>query len=226
MTVEFKRFTHKMRRFCEEYIIDYNATQAAIRAGYSAGKRNTSASTVGCALLRNKEAQEYIEFLQGSQFIRTSLTADRVLQQYSRLAFADIKSYYITQYVLTMPFHKGGDDRVYKRLQRKKKRLLLKYGNVLTDKAYSELPERYKGYYSSEETLKPIHDLTDDQRASIAGITYDRSGRAILKLAGKETSLDALAKYLGLYEKDNKQKAISVNVENRGLDDFYAKEGE
>lgn len=50
------KLTAKQQRFCDEYLIDLNATQAAIRAGYS--KRTAAASAA--RLLRNVKVQEYI----------------------------------------------------------------------------------------------------------------------------------------------------------------------
>ena len=48
--------TTKQKRFCQEYLIDLNATQAAIRAGYS----EKSAYTVGQRMLKNVEVKKYI----------------------------------------------------------------------------------------------------------------------------------------------------------------------
>lgn len=48
--------TEKQRRFCDEYLIDLNATQAAIRAGYS----EKSAYTVGQKLTKKDEVKTYI----------------------------------------------------------------------------------------------------------------------------------------------------------------------
>lgn len=48
--------TERQKRFCDEYLIDLNATQAAIRAGYS--KR--SASSIGDRILRNDDVRSYI----------------------------------------------------------------------------------------------------------------------------------------------------------------------
>lgn len=49
--------TKKQQRFCEEYLIDLNATQAAIRAGYSA----KTAYSLGNELLKKPEIKKYIE---------------------------------------------------------------------------------------------------------------------------------------------------------------------
>lgn len=49
--------TAKQRRFCDEYLIDLNATQAAIRAGYS----QKTARAIGCENLMKPDIKEYIE---------------------------------------------------------------------------------------------------------------------------------------------------------------------
>lgn len=49
--------TAKQNRFCNEYLIDCNATQAAIRAGYSA----KTAYSVGQRMLKNVEVKKYID---------------------------------------------------------------------------------------------------------------------------------------------------------------------
>lgn len=51
------RMTAKQKRFCDEYLIDLNATQAAIRSGYSVKYANTNASK----LLQNTTVKEYID---------------------------------------------------------------------------------------------------------------------------------------------------------------------
>ena len=51
------KMTAKQRRFCDEYLIDLNATQAAIRAGYS----KKTAYAIGVENLKKPELQKYIE---------------------------------------------------------------------------------------------------------------------------------------------------------------------
>lgn len=62
--------TAKQKRFCDEYLVDLNATQAAIRAGYSDG----SAYSTGHRMLKNAEVQNYIKgkdsINNGIQFIQ------------------------------------------------------------------------------------------------------------------------------------------------------------
>lgn len=52
-----KKLTAKQKRFCDEYLIDLNATQAAIRAGYS----EKTAYSIGQENLKKPEISEYIE---------------------------------------------------------------------------------------------------------------------------------------------------------------------
>ncbi len=75
----------RQRQFCREYVIDYNATQAALRAGYS--KKTSYAQ--GHALLKLPEIQKVIDSLKLKHAENTGVTAERVLKELERLAFAD-----------------------------------------------------------------------------------------------------------------------------------------
>ncbi len=75
----------KQKRFCEEYLIDLNATQAAIRAGYSV----RSAGSIGNELLQKPEIRAYIETEMAERSKRTGITADRVLQELGKVAFVN-----------------------------------------------------------------------------------------------------------------------------------------
>ena len=77
--------TAKQNRFCEEYMIDLNATQAAIRAGYSVKTANEQ----GSRLLANVSVQREIERLKAERSRRTGITSDRVLQELAKIAFVD-----------------------------------------------------------------------------------------------------------------------------------------
>lgn len=82
------KLTEKQKRFCEEYLIDLNATQAYIRAGYSV-KKIVTAEQNSSKLLRNTKVMEYIEKLRTEQSERTKITADRVLEELAAIAFSD-----------------------------------------------------------------------------------------------------------------------------------------
>ena len=77
--------TEKQQRFVEEYLVDLNATEAAKRAGYS----EKTAYSIGFENLRKPEIQEEIQAMREEQAKRTGVTADRVIQEYARIAFFD-----------------------------------------------------------------------------------------------------------------------------------------
>ncbi len=67
----------KQERFCQEYIIDLNATQAAIRAGYSKKTANANVTR----LMVNDGIQDRIAELTAKQNKRTEIDADFVLKE-------------------------------------------------------------------------------------------------------------------------------------------------
>lgn len=75
----------QQERFCLEYMKDYNATNAYIRAGYSAEGAGQSASR----LLKNAKVKGRLDQLKAEVSGRTGVTIDRVIEQYAKLAFAD-----------------------------------------------------------------------------------------------------------------------------------------
>jgi len=72
-------------RFVDEFMIDRNATQAAIRAGYSA----KTAGAAGYRLLRTAHICAEINRRSAEQSQRLRITADRVMQEYEALALLD-----------------------------------------------------------------------------------------------------------------------------------------
>lgn len=77
--------TPKQSAFVREYLVDLNATQAAIRAGYSA----RSASTEGERLLRNAEIAAAVQRGMDKRADKVGITAERVLREIEKLAFFD-----------------------------------------------------------------------------------------------------------------------------------------
>ncbi|VTS00552.1 terminase small subunit [Tuwongella immobilis] len=77
--------TPKQERFCQEYIVDLNASAAARRAGYS----HRTAGSIGEELLRKPEISARIRELKDEQARRTQITADQVLAELARIAYLD-----------------------------------------------------------------------------------------------------------------------------------------
>ena len=76
-------------RFVVEYLVDLNATQAAIRAGYSPH----TAKQQGSRLLTDVDVSRAIAGGQRELAERHNVDADRVLTEYARIAFSDITDY-------------------------------------------------------------------------------------------------------------------------------------
>ena len=77
--------TEKQKRFCDEYLIDLNATQAAIRAGYSV----KNADKIGSELLGKTRVSETISRKIAERSKRTGINQDRVIQELARIAFVN-----------------------------------------------------------------------------------------------------------------------------------------
>ena len=79
------KLTPKQQRFADEYLIDLNATQAAIRAGYSP----KSAEQQGSALLRNPKVRAYLDQRMAEHSRRTGVTQERIIRELARIAFVN-----------------------------------------------------------------------------------------------------------------------------------------
>lgn len=79
--------TPRQQFFVLEYLIDLNATGAAIRAGYSP----RSAQTQSAMLLRRPEIASAIREAMADRARRIGITRQRVLDEYTRIAFADMR---------------------------------------------------------------------------------------------------------------------------------------
>lgn len=79
-------------RFCHEYCADFNATQAAIRAGYS----EETAYSIGQRLLKNVEIEKRIKEMQGNLSKVAGISALRVIKEHEKIAFSSIANLHNT----------------------------------------------------------------------------------------------------------------------------------
>ncbi|MBB6176393.1 MAG: terminase small subunit [Anoxybacillus ayderensis] len=79
------QLTEKQKRFADEYLIDLNATQAAIRAGYSP----RSAAEQASRLLKNAKVRAYIDERMAELSRRTGVNQERILRELARIAFVN-----------------------------------------------------------------------------------------------------------------------------------------
>ena len=85
--------TDAQKRFCDEYLIDLNATRA-YKFAYKRCKKDETANVNGSKLLRNTKVKEYIAQKQTEIQKRTEITQDRVLKELAKIAFGDIRKLY------------------------------------------------------------------------------------------------------------------------------------
>lgn len=97
--------TEKQKRFCDEYLIDLNATQAAIRAGYSP----KTAYSIGEQNLRKLELKSYIEVRMAEKEKKLIANQDEVLQYLTAVMRGESTSHVLSmcgdgcQEVITKP---------------------------------------------------------------------------------------------------------------------------
>lgn len=86
-TTKQQKLTDRQERFCLEYVVDLNATQAAIRAGYKEG----TAGQTAAENLKKPQIKKKIAQLQAEIAKRTEITADMVVRELAAIGFADVR---------------------------------------------------------------------------------------------------------------------------------------
>ena len=81
--------TPKQERFIEEYLIDLNATQAAIRAGYS----EKTAGSIGHENLTKPEIQEALTIRRKAIAAATDITPEKVISELAKLGFSNMQDF-------------------------------------------------------------------------------------------------------------------------------------
>jgi phage terminase small subunit len=85
--------TDAQKRFCDEYLIDLNATRA-YKVAYPNCKKDDTANAASSRMLRNVKVQEYISKKQQEIEKRTEVTQDMVIKELAKIAFLDIRKLY------------------------------------------------------------------------------------------------------------------------------------
>ena len=199
------RLTPKQKRFVEEYLVDLNATQAAIRAGYSKKR----ASETGYQLLQKTTVSKAIQEAMDKRSERTGITGDQVIKQLAKIAFADIKDVVVwnnkevvvdtdkktgkpvTQQELTIDVKSADevDGTILSEITETTNHQGRKIGVKLNDRMKAlELLGRHLGLFDPK--MKHIDDLSSAQLEKIkAESEFLREKTKMLKGAAKDTSL-------------------------------------
>lgn len=81
--------TDRQRNFCYCYYENFNATQAAIKAGYS----EKTAAEQGCRLLKNVKVKEFLEKLREVYRTEFLITQERVMNRHVQIALSDMRDF-------------------------------------------------------------------------------------------------------------------------------------
>ena len=84
-----KEINDKQKTFIGEYLVDLNATAAAIRAGYSA----KNADKIAYNLMQNPRIKDALDIARAKLSRRVGISQERVVNEYAKIAFADIKDF-------------------------------------------------------------------------------------------------------------------------------------
>lgn len=217
--------TDQQRRFVAEYLKDNNATQAAIRAGYSAA----SASQIGYQLLQKPSVIDAITEQQTAQMSRVLISADTVLAQMWQLATFDANE--LSQYRRGCCRYCWGfghnyqwrdmvefEEKHVEAVERKQREPVDAggYGYDATKPANPECP-RCNGEGLGRAYLQDTRELPPIARLAYSGTKVGKNGIELSSIS-RERMFEAVAKRLGLADTEFTQKLQQIEIENRRLE--------
>lgn len=160
--------TEQKKRFADRYFETLKGSQSAIDAGYS----EATSRQIAHNLLQEPEVEEYLSHLRSDMASRHGVSKERLIAEYAKIAFFDIREIYDTD------------------------------GGLINVK---QLDDKSAGAISS---IKSTEEWGEDSEGNkiITGTNKE------VKIFDKIRALQDLGKHLGLFEKDNDQKAKAAQV--------------
>lgn len=215
--------TPKQQRFVDEYVVDLNASQAALRAGYSA----KTAGAIGHELLKKPEIAEAIEAKRQRLSAKTEITAEKVLQRLWMIATANPN--HLVQHRRLCCRHCYGIDHQYQWIDNEEwERACDAVAAADPDNPNVTTPSN-DGGYGFDHTLSPhakcpkcrgeghgeVHiadtrNLPPEALALYAGVKTTQFGIEI-KLHDQTAALEKVARHLGLF---NDKVTIKGDADN------------
>jgi phage terminase small subunit len=217
--------TDKQKRFCEEYLRDFNLTQAAIRAGYS----KDTAYAIGWENLRKPEIKAAID----ERLKDLTLSSEGTLKSISDIARASLNDYFVVREVVRTP-----------RVEKPLKEIIKEIEDTIEDedkfikKAKITNPDEIEAHKKNQEQrrrqiiklqielernpgatqfvdgkselvkiaeLDVVKLVNDKEAGRIKSVKHSEYGLNV-EMYSADTALRDLAKIHGLYEKHNSQK--------------------
>jgi len=226
--------TGKQQRFCEEYLKDMNATQAAIRSGYS----EKTARVIGPENLSKPAIRLFID----AKLKEFTLSADETLKSISDIARASLNDYFIIKKVETTPRIEKHLSEIIKDIQntiedaekfierigavasvtnenleehqvqqQRRKMEILQLQIELERNPNGTRIVNGKPYFSEVAEIDIPRLVKDKSAGKIKTIKHTEFGLNV-ELYAADAALRDLARVHGLFEKDNEQGAIKIKV--------------
>lgn len=204
--------TPKQARFVDEYLVDLNATQAAIRAGYSSHRTGV----IGHENLKKPEIAAAISERMKAREERTEITQDMVLRHWWELANADVNE--LIQYRRTCCRHCHGVDHAYQWIDEAEYDRACLSAELNAKDGQAPLVPTYEGGYGFVQTADPHKDcpkcngegvgqifaadtrkLKGGARQLYDGVKQTKEGFEV-KLRDRDKALENVARHLGMFK--------------------------
>jgi phage terminase small subunit len=232
--------TAKQKKFVAEYLIDLNATQAAVRAGYSA----KNADKIGPELLGKTRVAEAIQAAMQKREQRTEITQDMVLQRWWAIATADPNEIIHLRRLCCR--HCFGIDHSYQWRDEEEYEAAVQ-AEIVAAAAEGREPVQLSdaGGYGFDKLLRPhpkcptcrgegrvdlymadTRDLSGAAKLLYAGLKQTQAGIEI-KMQDQGKALENVARHLGMFVdkqeiKHSGQLALDVDVERMSDDELLS----
>ena len=185
------KLTDKQEKFCNEYLIDLNATQAAVRSGYS----ENTAKEIGCENLTKPNIQYRITELKEELSKKIEVTPEMLTLEWKKIAFSSIAHYHKT-WIDRTDFEQltqdqkdaiqGIETRVIKKkvfVDGKDKEEIVDVEQVKIslyskEKALENLGKRV-GYYEIDNKQKTEKEMTPDEREKLINELIKRANKEL-----------------------------------------------
>jgi len=227
----FDDLTDQQEMFVREYLVDLNATQAAIRAGYSP----KSAMSLGCQLLKNPKIDSAINALHSARAKRLGIESDDLMRSWSAILTLDANEIAQLRRVCC-PYCWGAEhQRQYtpsgleeaktKHARERARRLKADenddigefpdYTDAWYDKRrppHEDCPECH-GEGVADVFFNDTRNLSPAARLVYAGVKAGKDGIEVLTMS-KEKAADNLARALGMFK--DKEAEVTINMTSMG----------
>jgi phage terminase small subunit len=227
----------KQKRFCTEYLVDFNATQAAKRAGYS----KQTARAIGSRLLTNVDIKQYI-----AEKVKdcSVLGPGEAIKLISDIATSSLNDYFTEKMIEHTPRVLKGLKTLIKDLQieiayqkeflsisklkgeekkghdaeiKQKELQIIRYQIELKyNPKASRIVDGQPVFVKTVE-LDMVKLVADKERGRIKSLSYSPSGQPKVEMYSADSALRDMAKIHNLFKDEDEKKTLSISINGKGV---------